>query len=751
MASPLTAPRAATRSAPGTTLTGRPFSATPILFPGPPADDPGGPIIDRRHGHADPFAAAVLEPLEARQLMSVGLDADGWTVVAPAADSRVIYVSNTGGDDAAAGLSAAAPVRTLARAVALVRDDSADQILLKRGDAWAETFGVWTKSGRSRQEPILIGAYGAGARPLIKAGVDDGILIGASRAKSVEHLAIVGIHFWADGRDPTVPGYDPKVVSYAVKGVAGGGDILIEDCRAARFMTNVSFVGYFGEVRDVRVRRNVLVDAYDVGATKLHAQGMFADNVSGLLLEGNTFDHNGWADDVPGARPKIYNHNVYLTAETDGVVVRGNTFAHASSHGLQARSGGIVTGNLFLNNPIGMSYGLVNGGGKTKPGGVSGEVSDNVFVGGRTIDGAGRGIGIEVANIRPGTGTVIQRNVFTQYLEGGHPAIELSSGVGIYQGDGVGLNDLTLRDNVVYKWHAGLSVQGGMSPDAAVPYKRLRNVVLRGNEFVELDGRALANADDLDVDRRAGGEGRAALGDRFDHPERTVASYNKTVGGAEANWQFVERARGQSRQDWDKRFTARAAVNYIRDGFGMDPVGGSTTGPTPTPQPPPRVPPSPPPVMPGPNPNPTPTPGQVPDPTPIDETPTVGGPRQHARRRDAAVYVKGLKFSSNHHVQRLIVRFSRDVGGSLDVRDLTLTAADGRAVDVSGAQFSYDAKKRRAVWTLSEDDASTRLARGRYTAGLSAAGVVDANGRQLDGNKDRVGGDDLLKRVRVKR
>ena len=46
--------------------------------------------------------APVVETLENRQLMSVSLDANGWTVVTPTADSRVIYVSSSTGNDVTA-------------------------------------------------------------------------------------------------------------------------------------------------------------------------------------------------------------------------------------------------------------------------------------------------------------------------------------------------------------------------------------------------------------------------------------------------------------------------------------------------------------------------------------------------------------------------------------------------------------------------------------------------------------------------
>src|SRR5215213_7223328 len=83
----------------------------------------------------------VLEPLESRRMMSVGLDAAGWTVVKPEGDSRVIYVSNSKGNDANSGLTQSAPVKSLAKASSLLRNKTGDQMLLLRGTpgrrAWA--------------------------------------------------------------------------------------------------------------------------------------------------------------------------------------------------------------------------------------------------------------------------------------------------------------------------------------------------------------------------------------------------------------------------------------------------------------------------------------------------------------------------------------------------------------------------------------------------------------------------------------
>src|SRR4051812_31396451 len=112
----------------------------------------------------------LVERLEARQHFSVSLDASGWTVIAPPADAKVIYVSSSQGSDSNTGLTPAAPVRSLAQASSLARNASGDQILLKRGDTWYESFGMWIKSGRSADEPMVIGAYGSGSRPTVASG-----------------------------------------------------------------------------------------------------------------------------------------------------------------------------------------------------------------------------------------------------------------------------------------------------------------------------------------------------------------------------------------------------------------------------------------------------------------------------------------------------------------------------------------------------------------------------------------------------
>src|SRR5438270_918127 len=84
-------------------------------------------------------------------------------------------------------------------------DGSGDEMLLKRGDTWHESLGTWTKSGRSASEPIVIGAFGAGARPTVSSGSGRALVTGTNTYRTVNHLAIMGIRFYADARDPDSP------------------------------------------------------------------------------------------------------------------------------------------------------------------------------------------------------------------------------------------------------------------------------------------------------------------------------------------------------------------------------------------------------------------------------------------------------------------------------------------------------------------------------------------------------------------
>ena len=258
-----------------------------------------------------------------------------------------------------------------------MRNGSGDEMLLRRGDTWHESLGTWTKSGRSASEPIVIGAYGSGPRPTVATGSGRALVTGSNTYRTVNHLAIMGIRFYADARDPDSPTYRTSSGDEGIRITSATDDLLIEDCCVEGYTTNVNLYQYYGRISNVRIRRSQILDSY---STTAHSQGLFAYGVDGLTLDGNVFDHNGWNTSVAGAGQTMYNHDAYIKENVTGFTARGNLFANAASHGMQARAGGNVENNVFLNDPIGLSFGLVNGS-PVKAGGVSGSVRDNVFLG----------------------------------------------------------------------------------------------------------------------------------------------------------------------------------------------------------------------------------------------------------------------------------------------------------------------------------------------------------------------------------
>src|SRR5689334_20109358 len=176
--------------------------------------------------------------LESRLRLSVSQDANGWTVVDPSADTHIIYVSSSAGNDANSGLSTSAPVKTIAKGYSLLRDGMPDWLLLKKGDTWHETLGAgWTKSGRSATEPLLVSSYGSGARPVLATGADTGL----DTQGDANWVDFIGINFYANTRDPNSPDYTPGVDlnQAGFRWLAPTTGLLIEDCVFNYFGTNI--------------------------------------------------------------------------------------------------------------------------------------------------------------------------------------------------------------------------------------------------------------------------------------------------------------------------------------------------------------------------------------------------------------------------------------------------------------------------------------------------------------------------------
>jgi hypothetical protein len=554
----------------------------------------------------------MFENLEYRTFLSVSTDSQGWTVVTPSADTKIVYVS-TSGSDSNDGLSPSKPLATIAQARTKVRNGFPDWIVLRRGDVFTnQRFSSWSTAGRNADEPFVIGAYTdpnapSTARPVLNTGIQTGVTLSAGAS----HVYIMGLEFEAhrrDYRNPTADfttayNGDPQGGTYGIFTAAAVNNIHVEDNSFRYYRTNLAFQN---GPTNIRIIRNVVADAWAVNTDEFgnampHTTasiGLYAQSVNGLKVDGNVFTHNGWADgNAFGARKNLYSHNLYLNELNENVSVTNNIIAEAASHGIQMRAGGIVSGNLFIGNPIAMSYGLVNG--LVKVGGVHGEITDNVIVGSSAILDSARGWGISIGNLKPaskGGGTVIRNNVFANDTQNNSPVIKLDR-MDNTNAD-VGINDLLIEQNIVYSWYKGINIHSEYG-SASRP---LSGLVIRNNDFQ----RNSSNSSFVEINNTYDPKAQSWYGNRYDSantspnatwfkiggglrtfaqwvqtieptairqqalfpdPGRSTGSYNASIGGVNSADAFIAQAMRQSRTFWRPKYTPAVVNDYIRAGY----------------------------------------------------------------------------------------------------------------------------------------------------------------------------------------
>ena len=527
----------------------------------------------------------------------MSLSSAGWTVVTPSADSRMVYVSSSAGSDTKNnGLSQAAPVATLAKAYSLLRSGYPDWILLNRGDTFTGGFAFFSDSGRSAQEPMVVTYYGDPT--LARPTVDAGSAIAFRTGSSNHDLDVIGINFTSSTHNPTSPSFNGQG-NYGFYDLGGTTDLLLEDDSFSYFINDITFQGYYAPLYNITIRRSEILDAFNTAG---HSQGLYADTVTGLTLDQNVFDHDGWNANVPGAQATIYNHDCYLHSSNINVVVTANTFADAASFGLQARSGGIVDNNLFVNDPYAFSFGLVNGA-TTTAGGVSGQVIGNVIDGSRP-DPSGWGVGSMIGNLAVGGGTTIAQNIFTDDTGGTQAALAFQPGIGVVNPtQAVGLNTLIVSNNVVYDWGFGMTMASQYVAGTA-GQNGLTAVVIRNNDFQNdaVTGRIISHGNVYDprfedwsgnvysTSPTAQSQWFNMLGSSmsltqwqanieptavaaavpFLAPNRTVAAYMGSQGMSATLAAFIAGARAQSQTNWNPLYFATTVNSYIQGGFLVD-------------------------------------------------------------------------------------------------------------------------------------------------------------------------------------
>lgn len=523
--------------------------------------------------------------------------ANGWTQFTASSDTRIIYVSDTDGNDATAEFYAPGDsevgsdpflpsgtvqaYRTINAAKAALRNGFPDWILLKKGDTFTDQyFGLMNINGKNTSEPILIGSYGTSTeRPRILTGSNN--LISFTGAAS--HIAISGLY----AEPHTRAGNDePSAINILN---APFNSFLVEDCYFNLFCIHIVVQDYSGSSSyshsGFTARRNTIVNGYKTGGG---GGGVYMHHIDNILFEENLIDHNGWNTTISGADATGFSHNTYFQSSCSNLTFKDNIVSRASAVGIGARCGGIVENNLALSNPRNLFVGSFDPSQINWPTeGVSGEVKHNVILGAR-IEPYDPGNGITIDRVRD---VEISENIVAHFTETG----TYNTAIGLDH-----MEDVTIRQNIVYRWgnnqtsgfdfatglQFGTNKQGVMLIDSNdIQFENPQAYCVNTNgSFSNLTFRSnryhnVGNAPDWFAAGNytswitASGETGSSQSDvAYPDPERTITTYLTSIGETGGLDEFITLRKQLSKNNWDSRFTAMAVNDYIREGFGVSPI-----------------------------------------------------------------------------------------------------------------------------------------------------------------------------------
>lgn len=540
-------------------------------------------------------------------------DSNGWTIFTPSTDTDVIYVDSATGDDTTCRsyrtndaemgadpfrpIGAILPCATPARAVTISGKGHPDWILFKRGSSFPTGIST-NRSGRSTTEPMVIASYGSsGAMPVFRGGFDND----GGNASS-QYIAISGLDFYRDTRDPESASYAP--VGQATTGIYffthpqyNIRSVLIEGCRIRFFLNNVNITPLSSSGNDgITFRRNVVLNAYS--NLDGHSQGMLLIQTDGTIIEENVFDHNGWLVQSDGdgvleeGEASIFNHNIYMT-NNKNLSIKNNIFSRGSSNNSKikytATGGGVgllIDNNLYIGGEIAISIGASDEHAIFSA--VSPQITRNIWINPGKWNPTNRYFAWFFYNFNFDGGTIAQNMML-------HQEDEQTSGH--FFNIGYSGRNVTVKENIVYNVKNIQPVSIGDLDDGN-PARE--GFVFQGNTF-DVYNSAIVNAygatsitpysfsgnkynstKEIDNWFKVGStmltnaQWQSATGDNsafervsFPDPGRTLETYMQSIGETATIEAFIAKAHAQDRYSWDARFTAEATNAWIKAGFGM--------------------------------------------------------------------------------------------------------------------------------------------------------------------------------------
>lgn len=539
-------------------------------------------------------------------------DANGWTVFTPSSDTDVVYVDPTLGNNSTCASyrttdpemgsnpfepdGAVIPCADFATAYSMTGNGEPDWILIKRGETLEEYLGDLSRSGDSLTEPFLIGSYGtSGAIPVILPGANTPAIRITS---TTSNLAIVGLEFYAEDRNPTTNGGTfPDGASGIYVYLSGSASLtgfLLEGCKLSYYEGNMIQNDGSGIV-DVEFRRNILSNNY---STVGHSQGLFLALLDNVLFEENIMYHNGWYEqqveggrnDSSRGRATEFNHNIYW-ASNDNVIIKNNLLIDPSSAGIKLTGqyqtvSTSITGNLIIGGEVPMSLGNNYDDPQYAYRFPNVTISNNIITNSGRLNPTHRGIGygLWLAGLDDAT---VSENLI------------INMDAGVVTGHALATNsdesrDVSWANNIVFN-HGYSSVIGISSGSGGSDRITFSNNIIQlpdiinqeiidarydvrselsfsGNIYFADSQTFDANGSIVDLSGWNAWSGDNSTWAEYTFPDdsRDVDTYMDHIGETATIDAFITAVTAQDRYNWNSVYSAATVNSWIMQGFGLE-------------------------------------------------------------------------------------------------------------------------------------------------------------------------------------
>jgi len=306
----------------------------------------------------------------------------------------------------------------------------------------------------------------------------------------------------------------------------------------------------------------------------------------------------------------VFNRNMYIAFGNGKTVVRNNIDANGASGGIQQRMGGVNANNLYMRNPISISFGANENPGNYYVGGI---IKNNVILGSRDIDTQPQGTGIFIQSRlkskgknKSGHSRIKDLHVYGNIIS--HNELGTGNGKGIYILGKAPIEKLKINNNIVFNWANNkaernknpggfalvlelssgadtISIENNIFQQYKTGYladinRFTSSIILYGNTYWsnniyraswlkktegDFHHNGLLRFDDWIL--RSSEKNATFKKTPFYDPNRTIESYMQYLGKEPTYEAFIKRAIEQSKYNWDSSFSANVVNNYIREGF----------------------------------------------------------------------------------------------------------------------------------------------------------------------------------------